>query len=499
MKTLLVNPNRTYASSGTQAPVVALPLGLLWIAACFEQQKLLVRLLDCLNQPETRISETGSGSSLGISREVIEEHLLAEKPDLVGIGCPFTAQWENALEVLRISRALLPQSTIVLGGPHATVCANEILRENPEVDYILAGEGEESLPLLARVLQGEARREDVPGLIWRNVDGEVTANPLKPIENLDTLPLPAYHLYDFQRYFDLQSRGFYVRGVRPKSVSIITSRGCPFTCTFCSIHLSMGHKWRAHSAAYTLHHMRYLIDQYGVSHFQIEDDNFTLKRARVEEICRGLIAEDKQITWETPNGVRADLLSDDLLITMKQSGCIELAIAAESGDQKVLDTIVKKKLNLQSIENAAKLAHRHDIRLGCFFVIGFPGETKKQIRKTIHFALRLYRKYNCFPMLNVATPLPGTELTRIVQEKGYLADRMTAKNLASATSREGRGLIRTEEFDPDFIQTLCAAFRTQVRLIHLFYLLTHLRALREELHSHMRRLISRPHPSSARS
>jgi anaerobic magnesium-protoporphyrin IX monomethyl ester cyclase len=492
MKVLLVNPNRTYATSGTSGPKLGLPLGVLFIAASLEEQDVPVAVFDCLISPETHLITGEEITFLGVEPDVVRSVLLAEQPDIVGISCQFTAQWENTVEVVKAVHEALPRCLVVLGGPHATVSGMEILETFPEVHYIVAGEGELSFPRLVRAIESNNRAEltSIPGLMWRDEDGKMSANRVETIANLDELPLPAYHLIDFKRLFELQSEGLSARNNQFHAASIITSRGCPYSCTFCSIHLSMGHKWRAHSAEYTINHIRLLIENYGVCHLHIEDDNFTFKQERANEICRGLIREGVQLTWDTPNGVRADTLSSDLLENMKQSGCTSLSIAAESGDQSVVTHIIKKKLDLKSIERAAALACKHGIDLGCFFVIGFPGETKKQIETTLKFALKLYSKYNCYPMLNIATPLPGTELATIVREGGFLVAEMTAENLAKATvsSGSGAGMIKTPDFDPEYIQQCCVRFNHRVKFIRILYQLRH----PNELYQAIRRRIMRP-------
>lgn len=495
MKVLLLHPGRTYPMDA-QLPSIGLPIGLLSVAASLEKQHIPVSVLDCLLHRDTRITKRGGWISIGIEEEQLRACLRVEAPDIVGIGCPFTSQWDKAADAIRIVTNTLPEAIVVLGGPHAAICAKSILEQLSEVDFILAGEGELSMPQLISAIasdQSEALAT-VPGLLWRDDAGIVQSNAVEPIRALDELPFPAYHLIDFERLFAMQNLGLGARGMSRHTASIITSRGCPYTCTFCSIHLSMGRWWRAHSVDYVVRHIRLLVEHYGVRHLHIEDDNFTFRADRAQEICRKLIAAKLPLTWDTPNGIRADTLSEELIANMKASGCVGFDIAAESGDQEVLTKIVKKHLDLNVVERAAGLGQKAGLRVRCFFVIGFPGETKKNIERTIRFAQMLYRKYGCSPMLNFATPLPGTELARIVEENGFLVSEIASANLLVATSGTGKtkSMIRTPEFDPEYLRQSALRLNRRIRLMHMARLLTRpsklVRAIQKKCLSTIRKL-----------
>ena len=467
MKVLLINPNRAYPAGNTQHIAVGLPLGLLYVAAGLEKSGISVRVFDCLISPQTRVLSDHAQTVVGVDSDVLRSVLLTEKPDIVGIGCQFTVQWNQALESINITSTTLPQATIVLGGPHATVAGRQILENHHAIKYIVAGEGELTFPRLVEAISrnDHASVSRVPGLLWRDETGTLQSNPVEAIADLDELPLPAYHLIDVERLFRFNEEGLSSRSKQTRAVPLITSRGCPYTCTFCSIHLSMGYKWRFHSVDHTINHIRYLIDNLRVSHFYIEDDNFTFKRSRANDICRRMIAEGLHATWDTPNGVRADTLNEELIENIKKSGCTGLVVAAESGDQDVVTNIVKKKIDLESIENAAKLCQRAGLPLNCFFVVGFPGETKKNIANTFRFAFKLLKRYNCMPLFHVATPLPGTELEMVARENGYLVRDMTPHNLSLASSVWGHGMIRTPEFDPAYLHRCYTQFYYRTRLL----------------------------------
>jgi magnesium-protoporphyrin IX monomethyl ester (oxidative) cyclase len=208
-----------------------------------------------------------------------------------------------------------------------------------------------------------------------------------------------------------------------------------------------------------------------------------------------LVSQDVRLSWDTPNGVRADTLNDDLMENMKKSGCVNLVVAAESGNQDVVTHIVKKKLDLKSILKAVELGKKHGIPMACFFVIGFPGETKKNISSTFDFAAKLYARYNCHPILNLATPLPGTELAHLAQYHRYLIHDLSPANLAVGTSIYGHGMIKTPEFDPEYLRRSAVRFDARIehirRLKRAAFLLTH----PDELFAFVQRRISRQDPA----
>jgi magnesium-protoporphyrin IX monomethyl ester (oxidative) cyclase len=302
-------------------------------------------------------------------------------------------------------------------------------------------------------------------------------NPRSYISNLDELPFPAYHLINLENYFILKKKGFVGRPVwrypgSERSASIITSRGCPFNCIFCSVHLHMGYRWRFNSSEYVLKHLELLTSKYKIKHIHFEDDNLTLSAQRFQEIIDGLLQRKIKITWDTTNGVRADTITKELLKKSWDSGCVYIVLGAESGDPRVLSEIIKKELDLTKVIKVAGWCKEVGLDTTVFFIIGFPGETVADMKKTVQFALKLMKDYEVWPTIFLATPLIGTELYNICLKKGYLRKELSGDNLAMSVGGGGEeSLIKTEDFGPEEISAVIKQFMVGYKIVFLHHLL----------------------------
>ena len=472
-KILLIRPP-FLEIEGSRGYSMDIPLGLLYIAAVLESHKCSVKVWDARIERKNIFSKQqfSNGHLIGASWVEIAERIKNESPDIVGISCQFTTQFHTAVKTSEIAKKINPGIVTVVGGPHASVMPENFLNHSKLIDFAVVGEGEYTLLEIAKWHRGRRSLESIKGIVYRNGEGISHNEPRHPIENLDDLPFPAYHLIDMERYFDMKAKGGNSDVSRPRynypgserSISFITSRGCPFNCVFCSIHLHMGKKWRPHSADYVVRHLEHLIKNFNVRHIHFEDDNLTLEKKRFNKILNGIKEKGLSFTWDTPNGVRADTLDKDLLTKCMQGGCTYLIIAIESGDQYVLDHIIKKKLSLKKVIKVCEMAKEIGIDMRSFYVIGFPGETKKNMIKTIDLALNLQKKYSICPNLMVAKPLLGTSLYKQCNEKGYLVKPANSTTLATSTN--GNSIIKTEEFTPADLAWLQKNFHSRQKRIH---------------------------------
>jgi len=426
---LLINPPWTFYPGSNYRPG-GVPIHILTAASAFRDEGFDVRVIDCTagNPPPREIAE--GISQLGYSDDQLRELLAVYEPEMIGVSCLWTVQFGNAKRCLQLAKEIHPTVPVAIGSHHATVCPEECLKAGFDVVFMKELEGE------CKALVDEVNYHDQ--VIYENEE---------PCSDLDSFSFPAYDLIDMTGYLksDVRYHGSPVTG----GVPMITSRGCPFGCTFCTVHLSMGKKWRANSPEYVDRHLRYLKETYGVSHIYLEDDNLLINKERFSKIMDSFAFYG--MTWDTPNGVRMDHLDDCYLEKMKASGCVELRISPESGSQKTLDGL-GKELALNKLAPVAEKCKDLNLQLCAFWVIGIPGERVSDMKETLATAHLAQREWGVIPRISIATPFPGTGLYKQCVENGWLTDELTPMTLAPAT--RFKGLIKTDEFSPDDIAEL---------------------------------------------
>lgn len=435
MKILLINPPWIVPKGYEGRLVVPYPLGIGYIASYLEKNKINVKILDILAEGfEIETEMPDRFVRFGLSEKDIIKWIKNFKPDVIGITCMFTTQSKSLHDLAKVIKSNLPKIMIVAGGIHPSSCSIEVMSDE-NIDFVVKGEGEETILELVKALKINNDISTVKGVFYRN-DGKVEyTGDRQLIFNLDDIPFPAYHLLKVERYFKASRTliknysGIYRKGrgaregtYNRKWVSMITSRGCPFTCFFCSVRNAYGkNMWRPRSPENVLNEIEMLNNKYGITHFLFEDDNMTLDVERVKKIFFGIITRRLNITWEAPNGIRADKLDEELVRLMKSSGCTALTLGVESGDQEFLTKVVKKNLDLKDVIKATRLIRKHEIPLNGFFILGMPGETKETMSRTIRFAAMLARM-GMYPEFNIATPLPATEMFDIAVKKNLFVE-----------------------------------------------------------------------------
>ncbi|MEZ4618292.1 MAG: radical SAM protein [Caldilineaceae bacterium] len=364
-----------------------------------------------------------------VEEQSVSDFVQAYRPHIVGI----TANTPQVKQAWRTAAAIkqVHDVPIVLGGPHVSVLPEESCAK-PHVDIIVRGEGEEAwidiCDRLERFLLDQTHFsttdfmnskhgifDDCLGLTYKSSDGAIHHNPDRvPIADLDTLPWPAYHLFKMERYTNLQPATDRVDGAR--SFSIMTSRGCPYRCTFCSQSI-MPIKWRSRSAENVIAEWRHLVHDLDAQEIGVLDDSANIRVKRLEELGHALIENElHHVPWIFVNGIRANLASKELLGLLKQAGLKRLAFGVETGDPEILKSI-DKKVDHNTIRQAFRNAKEVGLETIAFMILGLPGETRKTMQRTIDFAIELDPLIANFSMM---TPYPGTKVYEIVKRQGRL-------------------------------------------------------------------------------
>jgi radical SAM superfamily enzyme YgiQ (UPF0313 family) len=451
MRVCLVNPPRIQPKSWGK-PSVFQPMDIAYIAGLLEIEHS-VQVIDSANEGWNILEEVeGVKYRQGLGNAEIESRLRRYSPDVVGIAIPFSGWWKPASQVAAIVKGIDKGVTTVLSGLHPSARPADCL-EDRNVDFVVLGEPEQTvLELVSSLEKGNAARlGDVKGIGYVKEGKMVMNDPRPAIQDLDSLPYPARHLLPMSTYFEAVKKNALRGEVRKPWAVMITSRGCPNNCVFCSIHVVNGKKWRSRSPENVVDELEQVVRQYGVKQVDFNDDNMTSDKKRMAAICDLIVARGLDIEWFTPNGVRADTLDEPLLRKMKASGCRKLRIAPESGVQRVLDQVVKKNLKLSDVEKAVVLSKKVGIKVGCFFVMGLIGETKEDIEGTIRYAYRLRQLGAESFIFSIATPLYGTELYEQAFSGGFLRGNFSDEALSAAEP-----LIETPEFTADELRELCA-------------------------------------------
>ncbi len=360
MRILLARPylrDRTY--------LFGPPLGLMALAAYLRAKT------NCL-ELEIYDARLGAGTLGG--------RLAAFRPHLV--GCTGMSYEHRELErmaatVKRLDRRI----PLILGGPHATAFPEEILRSG-NVDLVVLGEGEATLLEIVERIRGGRDLRGIAGTARLGEDGTLVLGASRPPLDVDELPAPAWDLVDLEKHIATMSFNLLNKGLRPAPV--FTSRGCPYHCVYC--HGVFGKKFRGRSARNVVDEIRRLVDEYRIDEIMIFDDIFNFDRRRLVEICRLLIDERVRVAISFPNGMRGDLLDEELIVLLKQAGVYGLTVAVETASPR-LQRLIRKGVDLDRIRDVIAVAYKHDLIMKVFFMIGFPTETLGEIERTIEFAL----------------------------------------------------------------------------------------------------------------
>lgn len=396
-KIILINPPLTakkQAGSLEKIANIIMPLGMGYIAAVLKKEGFNVRIIDCV--------------PLKLDKEKLKEILEEYHPDIIAFTSTIISI-HNAVDTSIYLRKFFPKVIFVIGGPHFTSLPERTIKEG-NFDFGILGEGEYTFLELANMTeQGKKNFSKIKSLVWHK-NKKIIINPRRAfIKNLDELPYPARELFPPLKYYRPMPGGY----KRLPFGHMITSRGCPYRCTFCDRSV-FGEKFRARSAKNVADEIEFLIKNYKIKEIKFYDDLFTFDKKRVIDICDEILKRDIDISWSCSS--RVDSVNLELLKKMKNAGCWQIDYGIESGNQNVLNKM-RKGITLKQSEQAIFWTKKAGIKARAFIVIGMPGETKKSIEDTIKFVKKLPLDVVAFYAVMV---YPGNELYQIIKKEGKL-------------------------------------------------------------------------------
>ncbi len=419
---VLIIPPFSYGSlkrTGNKTPA----LGIASIASVLEKNGYSVKILDAF--------------ALEMEKEEILKSVLREDPKIVGITS-VTLNSNIAMEILKSIKKRNKEIITVYGGPHATFMYEEILKKS-FIDFVVVGEGEYTmLELCNFLLKGKGKLQRIKGICFKHNKKIVKTKARPLIKDLDELPFPAYHLLPLDHY---QPNAYL--DTRRKFCSIMTSRGCPYNCLFCTTPKLWGN-WRCRSVPKVCEELLLLYEKYKVSQLFIKDDEFTVNRKRVEKICDFIIKNKLDIVWECLG--RVNDVNDKILKKMYKAGCRSISYGVESGYEDGLRKL-RKGITLNQVRKAVKLTQKNGIIVNTSFLLGLPWESSTEIRKTINFAKSLGSDIIYF---NLLVPYPGSDIRKIIEEKKLFSEY--SSDLSNYTMHGKKPVIRTEYLSADELQ-----------------------------------------------
>jgi magnesium-protoporphyrin IX monomethyl ester (oxidative) cyclase len=437
MRVLLIYPPGLATDKTREFLSVGQPLGIAYLGACLERAGFEVHLLDALTEGFVADAVPGAAAtrdemvrvsrgvamksmlgdgfpegtySVGLPLAHIEAAIRALKPDVVGISVIFTSVYRLGLRIADVVKSIDPAITTVMGGSHVTVSPLGAI-SHPTVDYIVTGDGEIAFVELLNALRAQRLPKDIAGVGYKDPTGGVTMNRAELFYDLDELPTPAFHLLPMEKYFRYGAEG--------RTVKMYTSRGCTFTCSFCSVPVTSQRRFRAHSPERVVMEVEKWIRDFRIEGIMFEDDNMNLNPKRHRRIMECLAEGNYGLKLYARN-FRCDIMDLASLRLMKKAGFGTIWITPESGNQRVLDQVVRKKMKLGAIEESVRRIRQADMDIGAAFVIGLPGETRDELRDTVNFAKKLKTMGVGNFWFSIATPIEGTAMYQSAVDQGLI-------------------------------------------------------------------------------
>ncbi len=433
------------------------PLGIIYVGTALREAGHKVQLIDmyapgCVPfvdmDKKTNLYFEGArytdGKLIG-SDTIIHYAIVASNPDIIGISVQFTFQKSLLHLLVEQIRTYNSKVIIIVGGPYATLDYENILKENPTVDCVVLGDGEETMVKLANGMQAGRVMGDIPGIAYRGRNGDIINTGIGLVKELDMLPFPDYTMLPVFHYYASQGCA---------KVQMFTSRGCPNSCNFCSVGYLTNRRWRAHSAERVLAEMEILDKVYGITDIDFEDDNMFLRKDRVVAIFEGMLKRDLHFKM-VHRSLHVNTVDKEIIDLMKRVGFFRVVLAVESGNERVLNKVIRKNISIDRVLQEAQWVIDSGLELSCNWVLGFPDETMDEINDTIALARKIKAMGGVQKAwVGVATPEKHTRMYEQAVQLGLIEDGMVYPRGIPAYENEHWGKEELRKIRNDLMQEL---------------------------------------------
>ncbi len=418
-KVQILRPFAAYSVKSYSTPVTA-PIGPAYLAAILEKAGYAVGIIDGIGEgiENLRRSECGKYAFQGLTVEEIVARIYPET-EVLGISLMFSQDWVPQRQLINAIKTAWPTLTIIVGGEHPTAMPDYVLRDCPNIDYIIAGEGELALLEFLHLHFAGKETSQIPGLFSIGEDGALlNIGPARRISDFANLPWPAWHLCDIEKFF----MGMWSMGIGyGRNMLVLATRGCPYQCTFCSNPAMWTTRYMMRPVNDVLDEIQHLIATYGANSIDFADLTAIVKKEWIMEFCAEIKRRGMDFVWQLPSGTRSEALDSETVQAIYDAGCRFLVYAPESGSARTLVKI-KKRLKLDrmyvSIRQAVKAGHTIKIN----FVIGFPHENRRDMLKTLWASMRMAVLGVSDSNIAIFSPYPGSEIFYELQADGTIPE-----------------------------------------------------------------------------
>ena len=424
---MLISPpgKITLTKEGSRERKLAVPpLGLAYMAASLKKAGYEVNILDTLVEGYNNENANDSTIIYGLDDNAIKKKVLEFNPDLIGVSCIFSNRSAEALNICRIAKTTIPDVHVLLGGQHPTGMPELINEKN--VDYILSGETDNSILQLIKTVNANDNLLEIDGIIIKRGE-KIYKNSKRDYPDVKILPYPSWELLDMNKYWNIGMSDYEVNQKSIKKFMIlISSRGCPHSCYFCTASLMSGRRYREREIDDVVSEIGLYKEKYGISEVHFWDDNFFVNKQRLKKLLIRLMQEFPEMEFQSPSGSEINALDEEVIELLAKAGFKKVFLAVESPNEEIQDKLIDKRVDLKRIPYLIKIIHKHGMIAEGSFMVGFPGETKEQIDNTF----KSVKTFNFDRIsISIVNPLPGTSLFDKCREENLFYDDFDVRNI----------------------------------------------------------------------